>query len=324
MLCPRGFLKTVKCNKPRITPKFWSLAKHEMLLELCTLVLTASIVMLAQGYILAFRQYFLVKLMMISAGKGDQCSGPTVEKSVQAMKTYFHIQADVEEQNLHDETKAQCIIKSFISIHNRLLLAAFDERISSAVFRKLSVLNYVLVPLHQTKVTELLQREPQRRKRDTFIAPNMEDIYDFDEMACAFEAKYPTQKIVFQTGSDHGSQATIALLMGCHMMLRHGLGFEETYLAFRRLHSIIDPQPLNELRISVKSCLRAFCRAKCSEWITFKDPVEGSPDKPGSINIDEYLHYARCRLLLRRSLPSLLFLLSRTSASTQLRKPCHT
>ncbi len=105
-------------------------------------------------------------------------------------------------------------------------------------------------------------------------------------MACAVETKYPTKRIVFQAGTDSSTQATIAFLMGCHMMLSHGLGFEETYLAFRRLHSIMEPQSCTGPQISVKSCLRAFCRAKCSEWITFID-------KPGSMHIDEYLHYAR-------------------------------
>jgi hypothetical protein len=263
-----------------------------MLTELCSLF---AMLLLTNGCILALRQYFLKKLVSRSqepCGLGEKCAAPTKVKSLEAINPDFHTENDDDDQNLQDETKAQSIIPSFIYIHNRLLLAVLDERISPAVNTKMSSLNYVFVSPHQTNVTEFLQRETQRKSRDKFTKPKIEDIYEFDQMACAVEAKYPTQRIVFQTGSDQNAQATISFLMGCHMMLSHGLGFEETYLAFRRLHSIMDPPTRDGPQISVKSCLRAFCRAKCSEWITFKDPVAGSPDKPGTMHIDEYLHYA--------------------------------
>ena len=182
------------------------------------------------------------------------------------------------------------VIDSFLPIHNRLLMAAIEDHISPAMLRSFSRLNYVLA-----HAPEIRREQPSHHEYATaFSAPSVEDIFGFDQMACALEERNLSHKIVFQSRLDWHSHATLAFLMGCHMMLSHGLGFEETYLAFRRLHTIMDPEPRNEPQITVKSCLRAFCRAKCSNWMIFKGPMAASPDSNNSIHIEKYLQYARC------------------------------
>jgi hypothetical protein len=254
--------------------------------------------LLARECNITMRQLRQIQLMMQAAvssvsGQGAECPGSTDYQILDIKKPDIRLDTNAEDHALQDETKTHEIISSMISIHNRLLLASLDGQISPAVFAKLSSLNYAFIPLRQTTVTAIIQRNSQEILHDSFLDLRLEDIYEFDRIACAVEATYPTKRIVVPTGSDSSSRATIAFLMGCHMMLSHGLGFEETYLAFRRLHSIMDPQSSNGPQITVKSCLRAFCRAKCFQWITFQDPSENSPDTQGSIQIDEYLHYAR-------------------------------
>ena len=194
---------------------------------------------------------------------------------------------------------ARDVIDSFVNIHNRLLMAAFKDNPSSAILRTISSLNYVLATF--THAPEIRREQPSHHEYATaFSAPSVEDIFRFDQMACALEERNLSHKIVFQSRLDWHSHATLAFLMGCHMMLSHGLGFEETYLAFRRLHTIMDPEPRNEPQITVKSCLRAFCRAKCSNWMIFKGPMAASPDSNNSIHIEKYLQYARCAHFLLR------------------------
>ena len=171
-------------------------------------------------------------------------------------------------------------------------MASFDEQQSPKILKKISSLNYVVVPFAQSHVPEISFDE-NGQYRAFFNPPNADDVYKFDLMACDLEAKFSTQKIVFHSGHDPQAQATLAFLLGCHMMLSHGLGFEETYLAFRRLHGLLDPQSCNGPHISVKTCLRAFCRAKCSNWIVFKDLATASSESTSSIHILKYLHYAR-------------------------------
>jgi hypothetical protein len=196
-----------------------------------------------------------------------------------------------------DDEHAQNIINNFVYIHNRLLMASFDELQYPAISRKISSLNYVVVPFAQSHIAKFSLEENVGNGlyENFFNPPNADDIYKFDLMACALEEKSPTQKIVFLSGQDQQAQAMLAFLLGCHMMLSHGLGFEETYLAFRRLHGLLDPQSHDGPQISVKTCLRAFCRAKCSDWIVFKDLAAASSESSFSIHILKYLHYARSR-----------------------------
>ena len=78
------------------------------------------------------------------------------------------------------------------------------------------------------------------------------------------------------------------LLIGCHLIISKGLGFEESFLAlkaFRPFH------PLFEKHFSLlESLFRAVCCAKCLNWIDFSvDATESSTQ----IWMEEYIHYAR-------------------------------
>ncbi len=74
------------------------------------------------------------------------------------------------------------------------------------------------------------------------------------------------------------------------MIMTHGLGFEEAYLAFRSLYGLFEKTASDEM--SVEKSMRAFCCAKCLNWIDFGQHTMGStPDHP--ISLDESDHYAR-------------------------------
>jgi hypothetical protein len=204
-----------------------------------------------------------------------------------------------EDSNMIDADHATAlqVIEKYIYLHNRLYLALSDKAPAPSVSKQISGLHYYVVPFYESHVTEIIHREAEQLPSNEFYfgVPRLKDIFEFDQMACALERKDPATKIVYQAGSDWVSQSTLSFLIGCHMMISHGLGFEETYLAFGSIRSLLEPSSLlrDTSRISVKSCLRAFCRAKCSDWITFKEQNEDLPEKPGTIHIDEYLHYAR-------------------------------
>ena len=108
-----------------------------------------------------------------------------------------HHDQDVDEH-------AQSIINNFVYIHNRLLMASFDELQYPAISRKISSLNYVVVPFAQSHIAEfsLEDQVGNGLYENFFNPPNADDIYKFDLMACALEEKSPTQKIVFHSGQD--------------------------------------------------------------------------------------------------------------------------
>jgi hypothetical protein len=72
--------------------------------------------------------------------------------------------------------------------------------------------------------------------------------------------------------------------------MTHGLGFEEAFLSFRSFHELFQSYAEG---VSVENVLRAFCCAKCLNWIDFKaaSDAENKPSK--SINIPEFIHYSR-------------------------------
>jgi hypothetical protein len=194
-----------------------------------------------------------------------------------------------------DHARALQQIETYLYVHNRLFLVLSDKGPSSVVSKHISDLHYHVVPLFASHINEIIHREAEQHPSGEFrfTTPRLKDILEFDQMACALEKKNPVTKIVYQAGSDRITQSTLSFLVGCHMMISHGLGYEETYLAFGSIRHLLEPSSFDQPSISVKSCLRAFCRAKCSDWITFKEQTDDSPEKPGSIHIDEYLHYAR-------------------------------
>ena len=101
---------------------------------------------------------------------------------------------------------------------------------------------------------------------------------------------HTSQKLVFCDGKDLQSQVQLAFLLGCHLIMTHGLGFEEAYLAFRPLSTLFERTSTDE--ISVEKSMRAFCCAKCLNWIDFGQQIDiSSIDHP--LCMDELDHYAR-------------------------------
>jgi hypothetical protein len=124
------------------------------------------------------------------------------------------------------------------------------------------------------------------------------DILKFNATVGSLERKKPRMKLVFQAGRDRSIQAQMTFLLGCHMIMSHGVGFEETFLAFQTLYrdstfNHFGQSGMSEVCQSIKSCWRAMCYAKCLSWVdsnSFVNTNDG--EDASSIQIDEYLHYA--------------------------------
>ena len=176
-----------------------------------------------------------------------------------------------------------------VLVHNRLYLALLGEKQAEIVARNILTLNYLVVPLSVSDVADI----QSTKDNETFEPPCLGDIFKFDEMASALERKHPRMKLVFHTGPNQTTQIGMAFLMGCHLIMSHGVGFEETFLTFRNFHSISELKANGSADISITSCWRAFCCAKCLAWIEFNKVVCDSVHDDKCIHIDEYMHYAR-------------------------------
>ena len=178
---------------------------------------------------------------------------------------------------------------SFLNIHNRLYLALLDEKQSEAVARNVLQKCYLVVTLDMVNIRKLDEHDTP--ELETFDPQGLGDIFRFDEMANALARKDSKLKLVFQTGADQRVQRSLTFLLGCHMILSHGVGFEEAYLAFRQLHHLVEFDAENS--VTIRSCWRAFCCAKVHGWVDFNPVLGPSPYDADCMHIEEYLHYAR-------------------------------
>ncbi len=115
----------------------------------------------------------------------------------------------------------------------------------------------------------------------------LSDIYRFDDtMRREIARSTAGLKQLVDIGTDPVIQARNSFFLGCHLIMSHGLGFEEAFLSLRSLHELFD-QCYRKNNISVEKSLRAFCCAKCLNWIDFR--ISTGND----IQIDRLVHDAR-------------------------------
>jgi hypothetical protein len=127
-------------------------------------------------------------------------------------------------------------------------------------------------------------------KVKNFEPSGLSEIFRFNAMVANLSKLHPGLKLVFCAEQDVQSQVQLAFLIGCHMIMTHGLGFEEAYLAFRPLYKLFERTSSDEM--SVEKSMRAFCCAKCLNWIDYGQHIDSSiPDHP--ICMDESDHYSR-------------------------------
>ena len=137
------------------------------------------------------------------------------------------------------------------------------------------------------------QENTADRKNDG--RPCLEDVFKFHESVCSLERKNPRKKLVFQAGENQSVQTITGFLLGCHLLITHGIEYDRLCLTFRDFHDMFDDIGCDFAdSISIHSCWRALWRAKCLKWIEFEKMTHTDPEKDYCIHIDEYIHYARC------------------------------
>ena len=191
-----------------------------------------------------------------------------------------------------DDTQLGIQAPSFLFVHNRLYLALFDGEQAEIVSKNILTLNYFVVPLSISTVSNTCSKSFEAHT--PFDPPSLRDIFEFDQIASSLERKYPRTKLVFQTGSDRDVQIKMAFLIGCHMIMSHGLELDETIQCFRGMHSLFESKTPNSSEIvSVLSCWHAFYCAKCLNWMGLDRFLADTTQDDHCIHIEEYLHYAR-------------------------------
>ena len=175
---------------------------------------------------------------------------------------------------------------SFIGLHSRLYLALYEEEQVCRIAKHELCFNYMILPLLPDQVV-LCNIETN------IVTSSLEEVYKFDQMLHIVMRQNSGMKIVFYTGSSGAHQLKIVFLLGCHMIMSHAWTSEDSISAFSPL-GLGDLDSAAAPDGSVKSSWQALFWAKKKQWINFKETFDMGLDDHFGIQMDEYLHYARC------------------------------
>ena len=176
--------------------------------------------------------------------------------------------------------------RPLIHIFGRIYLTFHDEDDARKV---------ALIDSETSKFLVIPRLSNEQRTEPGFEPSSLTEIFKFSEMICRVERHHHDKKLVLCAGRSLFLQARTAFLVGCHLIISHGTELEETYSVLERLHIVFDQVSLSEkIGLSVRSCLSAVYAAKKREWVDFRRRFNSLPSlSPRSIQIDEYMHYAR-------------------------------
>ena len=173
---------------------------------------------------------------------------------------------------------------SFLDLHCKLYLALYSEEQVERIAQHALHSNYILLPLQPANVSP-----------DDFdpsvINSSLEEIYRFDQMSQSAIHQNAGMKVVLYTGPGNAHQLKIIFLLGCHMIMTHGWSCDDALSAFKPLADLVHSACREG---SVQSSWRALCWARERSWINFKETFDLGLNNHDCIQMDEYLHYARC------------------------------
>ena len=188
------------------------------------------------------------------------------------------------------QTADNDISLQFSEVHSRLVvvLGSDDNRL-----HKIAQLRYPGCCIVGLTTTAEFKDDAQNHQDPLSIS--LEEVYRFDGILRA--GLKTSSRILVCAGNRAHHQIRICLLLGCHLMISQGLGFEETILTFRPMHAMFASSCTGVL--SIEQYLRAVCCAKCLKWIDFqeKQSVQNNGEMKSEIQMDEYMHYTRFRIL---------------------------
>ncbi len=125
---------------------------------------------------------------------------------------------------------------------------------------------------------------------------SLTEAYRFDKAAGDLATTNRRPGLVFTIKYDSGYMPKSLFLIGCHLILSHSLGFEETCLSLKRFPGYADGG-LGE--VCLATGLRSFCCAKCLDWISCTAPPQCiNSSAPALSEITKKLHVDGCVLNL--------------------------
>jgi hypothetical protein len=94
-------------------------------------------------------------------------------------------------------------------------------------------------------------------------------------------------RLAIVVGVDPTHVTSVALLLGSHMIIAHGMSPDEVSRRLRSLSPMFEAFVRSHTALSIEDCWRAIHRANALGWTHF----DHTPPASGTIDMHEYLHY---------------------------------
>ena len=211
------------------------------------------------------------------------------------MPEFLKLMSRLAETNTEMITFCKCAMKSGADVESRggMAIAKMHNRISVIMGSECSAQEITKDKNIYLCCLETLDLEDFSISEQSILTSSLEEVFRFDSVVQNTMARSPVgAQILICAGHEPSRQVRVLLLIGCHLIMSQGLGFEETVLAYRPFKDMLASHSPNETWQWLQDCWRAMCCAKYLDWIDFSESQEEKIE--GAIHMDEYIHYARC------------------------------
>ena len=174
---------------------------------------------------------------------------------------------------------------TFIQLLPGLYLALYDKK-----HARLVADHELTKPYALATVPRIEELQPMANKALLSSPACLEVIFRFDQACNTLHRKNAGGTIVIYTGSSLSDQSRIIFLIGSHLLMTHHFSPEHVRNAF---HQIKDKLKCDECEFAMPYYWNALGIAKSRKWVCFKETFDCPTYTSGSIDMDEYLHYAR-------------------------------
>ena len=173
--------------------------------------------------------------------------------------------------------------QSFAPLNERLYLALYNKEQAERMAKHFLKGKHLIIAQESSIKDETIKRK--------FEPSSLEEIYRLDTMMNTVMRRNSEFKVVVSAGTDVKHQVKVVFLLGCHMIMSHGLNSEQTHHLFASFEEFFAYEECGQSHLI--SSWRAIHQAKSIGWIDFRERFELEQDEPGAIDMEEYIHYSR-------------------------------
>jgi hypothetical protein len=181
---------------------------------------------------------------------------------------------------------------SLIHAFKSIFLVLQEEEKADQLAQHVFCTKYVIVPFMSSDSSSEIT---DSSVLEGFEPSSLTEIYNFDKVANQVARQHLDHKLVFSTSSKARARSRVVFLLGCHLILSHGMTYFDVCKSFSDIQWVFSqlPPASDENQPSVQSCWSCIACTTRLGWLDFQGLVHRDE---GGIDMEEYMHYSKYTL----------------------------